>query len=163
MDFGPTNASSGLYQRELSDGVTQPAVVSGRSARKAVSNGQAAARYIYLLARQEFQYKTVGPVRVTVDYFDAGTGWLRIEYDSPDGSFPGNGAYKATDRVALTNSQQWRTATFDLPDAYFGDRQNGGADLRISLPDIDFYAARVTVRKYQPPCPDRAYLPLARR
>ncbi len=95
--------------------------------------------------------------------FDSGTGWLRIEYDSPDGSFPVNGAYKATDKVSLTNSQQWRRATFDLPDAYFGDRQNGGADLRIALPDIDFYASRVTVKKYQPPCPDRTYLPLAHR
>ncbi len=65
--------------------------------------------------------------------------------------------------MSLTNSQQWRTATFDLPDAYFGDRQNGGADLRISLPDIDVYVAQVTVSKPQPPCPYSTYLPLAHR
>lgn len=163
VDFGPTNTSDGLYQRDLSDGMTQPAVKGGRSARKAVANGQAAARYIYLLARQEFQFKTVGPVQVRVEYFDSGTGWLRIEYDSSDGSFPLSGAYKATDRVSLTNTQQWRTAIFDLPDAYFGDRQNGGADLRISLPDIDLFVAQVTVSKPQPPCPYYTYLPLAHR
>jgi hypothetical protein len=47
-------------------------------------------------------------VQFRVDYFDSGTGWLRIEYDSPDGSFLLNGAYKATDRVSLTNPQKWR-------------------------------------------------------
>jgi hypothetical protein len=163
IDLRTTNVSNGLYQRDLPDGLTESAAIGGRSARKAVSNGLALARYIYLLARQEFQFRSAGPVQVAVEYYDLGTGWLRIEYDSPDSRFPVNGAYKATESVPLTNSRQWRTAVFDLPDAFFGDRQNGGADLRILLPDIDFYASRVTVTKPQPPCGVPLYLPTVRR
>ena len=105
---------------------------------------------------------------MTVDYFDGSidgsidgeVGEFSLDYDSTDGALPSNGAYKRTTAIRLTGSNTWRTATFDLPDAYSGDRQNSGADLHVAIQDIDLAVARVTVEKVQAPCPHRLYLPL---
>ncbi|MCK7461621.1 MAG: hypothetical protein MZU84_05950 [Sphingobacterium sp.] len=67
-----------------------------------------------------------GEVWVTVEYYDGGTDHWQLEYDGAAG------AYTAVTAVSLQNTGQWRRATFHLTDAYFGGRQNGGADLRLS-------------------------------
>ena len=60
------NTARGLYQRDLEDGRTVVVEVGGRSARQAVDNGIAPARYIYFWVQDAFQHATAGAVRVTV-------------------------------------------------------------------------------------------------
>src|SRR5262249_24568269 len=56
-----------------------------------------------------------------------GTGSLTLQYDSISGGF-----YKNAQTVALANKNTWKQFTFNITDAYFGNRQNGGADFRIA-------------------------------
>ncbi|MBP1654714.1 MAG: hypothetical protein H6Q28_1270, partial [Bacteroidetes bacterium] len=69
-------------------------------------------------------------VQVEVEYLDQGTDTFSIQYDGTpsaggDGRFLGGGA------VAKTGTGVFRTAVFNLCDAYFANRDNG-ADFRIS-------------------------------
>jgi hypothetical protein len=64
-------------------------------------------------------------VRVEVDYFDAGKDSFSLEYDALSVRFAGGGS------VVKTNTDTFKTAHFNLCDAYFANRDNG-ADFRIS-------------------------------
>lgn len=70
-------------------------------------------------------------VRVEVEYFDQGTDGLELQYDALSGGPFGDGRFKGAGLVTKTNSGRFRTAVFDLGDAYFANRDNG-ADLRIA-------------------------------
>jgi hypothetical protein len=64
-------------------------------------------------------------VYVTFDYYDLGTGTLGLNYDAVGNQW----AYVAG--PALTNTGGWKQYTFHVTNAYFGNRENGGADFRI--------------------------------
>jgi len=72
-----------------------------------------------------FAGKPTAHVRVEVDYFDQGTNSFSLQYDSLSGVFAGGGA------VVKTNTGKMRTASFNLCDASFSNRDNG-ADFRIA-------------------------------
>ncbi len=74
---------------------------------------------------------------VEVVYRDIGIGNLNVQYDSTDA------AYRAANPVTLENSGEWRTARFYLDDAFFGNRQNGGADFRLTGTNIPIDKVRV--------------------
>ncbi len=85
-------------------------------------------------------------VTVEVIYLDEGTDTWSLHYDALD----------APDKVAATvrktNTGQWLTRSFELPDAYFGDRLPGGgdhpgSDFYLSSNDLDDYFHRVRVFK----------------
>ena len=58
---------------------------------------------------------------VSVDYFDAGTGSLSLQYDSNTGNtLPA--FYKSGGSVSLTGSNTWKQKVFHVTDAYFGNR-----------------------------------------
>jgi len=86
-----------------------------------------------------------------VDYYDTGTGSISLQYDSNIGT---NLAafYKDGGSVTLTGSNTWRRKVFHVTDAYFGNRQNAGADFRISkCCGSLFYLDLVQVISPQPP------------
>jgi hypothetical protein len=66
-------------------------------------------------------------VAIDVGYYDLGSATLTLQYDSI-----GDGAYKSAGSVTLGNKDTWKQFTFYLDDAYFGNRQNNGADFRLS-------------------------------
>lgn len=69
-------------------------------------------------------------VRVEVDYLDQGTDSFSLQYDA--GPAPGfDGRFSGGGGVAKTDSGEFKTAVFNLCDAYFANRDNG-ADFRIS-------------------------------
>lgn len=76
---------------------------------------------------------------IDVDYFDQGTGTWNVQYDSTGEPYQGSAS------VTNTNTGTWKTATFTLPDAGFGNRENAGADFRIAT-GPGFGIARVHVR-----------------
>jgi len=88
-------------------------------------------------------------VVIEVTYLDEGEAEFWVEYDSSDQTVlkvpERPGAFGDTERVKRTNSGEWRTATFDIPDALFSGRCNGG-DFRITSPDAPIAVSRVVVR-----------------
>src|SRR6185295_11294659 len=61
--------------------------------------------------------------------------------------------YKSGGSVALTGSGGWKTKVFHVTDAYFGNRQNAGADFRISKSGGGFFyldLVRVVLPQHAP-------------
>lgn len=143
--LGEQNSVQGLLQMDLpGDGLTEPVEVEGLAARRLVDN-PTEMRYLYLWVHNDFVYARETALEVEVDYLDLGEGVFGVEYDSAHAVWPFQGAYKATAPVPLTNSGQWRTVRFTLPDAYLGGRQNGHADLRLFASDVNFYVRRIKI------------------
>ena len=90
---------------------------------------------------------------VTIHYFDNGTGWLRLEYDST-----GGGAYKQTPIFNRKNSNTWKAKTWHITDAWCGNRQNFGADFRITGSGT-YYLDLVYVHDFVPAARKRAMTP----
>lgn len=69
-------------------------------------------------------------VRLEVDYLDSGTDTFSLQFDAtPSGSF--DGAFAGGGVVVKTDTGEFKTAVFNLCDAHFVNRVNGG-DFRIS-------------------------------
>jgi hypothetical protein len=87
-------------------------------------------------------------VEVTVDYFDEGSGKLVLQYDAA------TAAFKDAPLFEYGNSQQWKSHTYVLSDAKFGNSTNG-ADFRLGIEgngasaeaNADLKLAKVTVKK----------------
>jgi hypothetical protein len=80
--------------------------------------------------------------RVTVSYYDHGTGSLAVQYD--------NGArdrYHQAGSIALTGTDTWKSAEVTLSGAWFGGLQAGGADLRLHSADgpVSVHSVGLTV------------------
>jgi hypothetical protein len=87
-------------------------------------------------------------VYLSIEYYDAGTSTLTLQYDAigTDFSF----YYKNGGSITLTNTNTWKSGTFHVTDAWFGNRQNAGADFRIGNVGNRFYLNRVWVTTDQP-------------
>jgi len=120
--------------------------------------------YMYFGVSDSFAFQGNRPeLCVTIDYYDgcctgagttncSGTGCgscsgtnysLHLQYDSI-----GGGAYKDGGSVTLGNSNTWKRKIYHVTDAYFGNRQNNGADFRIAYSHpttANFYLDRVLV------------------
>lgn len=145
--LAPTNEVRGLTQFDHADGVTRPAVMGGHECRETVPTVHQG-KYIYFQIHDSFKWADTMLVDVDVEYFDAGSGSFRIEYDGPDPNAPFNGAYTASKTgVTLGNSGQWKTARFRLLESRFLNSQNAGADFRIALQASSLAVRRVTVAR----------------
>ncbi len=81
-----------------------------------------------------------------VEYYDQGDFDFSVDYDATDWTQTAYGIYKDCKGVKLTNSMLWKTATFDLPNAYFRNQQHNQADFRICAGgDKDLIINRVIV------------------
>jgi uncharacterized repeat protein (TIGR02543 family) len=127
LDLGEHPLQRGLRPALVSgDGVWAAATVGGHGAAHPVNTSAPPSYYLYLDVADAFIHAAASEVWVTVEYYDGGTDRWQLEYDGAAG------AYTAVTAVSLQNTGQWRRSTFHLTDAYFGGRQNGGADLRLS-------------------------------
>jgi hypothetical protein len=91
---------------------------------------------------------------ITIDYYDTGgsSGSLRLQYDSNTGSDLA-AMYKDGGSVTLGTTNRWKRKIYYVSDAYFGNRQNNGADFRIALQRAGggtFYLDRVLVTSGAP-------------
>jgi hypothetical protein len=146
IDLGQTDARSGLMHidDQSGDGITAPANIGGKDARVTVTN-DSGTRYVYFEVDNVFLAKMHAPVNLTIEYFDQGMGkdyWFAVQYDAG-----GPACYKETRPIELTNSGIWKTATLDLPDAYFGGCERFQSDFRIVTPDRNLYFNTVTLTK----------------
>ena len=105
-------------------------------------------RYLYFDVDDAFKVPPGNEVEIELDYLDAGTGRIVLEYDATDSRATHSGAYKAHPRViSRSASGAWRKAVFRVADAKFGGRQNGDADFRFFNGGDDLLVRAVTVRR----------------
>lgn len=130
VDLGTTDVINGLRRPspEPSDGDTVVVTQGGRNCRR--SSVPPGDKYVYLRVDDSFAFAGSRPsVDVQVTYYDNAVGFIRLEYDSTAGAYT-NGA-----QVAMTGTNTWKTYTWQLTNAYFGNRQNGSSDFRILRSD----------------------------
>jgi len=144
IDLGNPDVPDGIVHIQVADGDTIPTTMNGRSCRQNVSPDEDF--YFYFGVADSYAYQGSKPdLYITIDYFDIGSGYLRLQYDSSDTTpFP-NDIYKDGGAVQLTGTHTWKTHVFHVTDAYFGNRQNGGADFRIDGGNRTFYLDAVAV------------------
>lgn len=92
--------------------------------------GTGSRHYIALNISDSYWYSDVGEsVKVTVEYFDEGTGKFTLRYNSKE-----NGRWaSADDIVTLTNSGEWKTHTFSIDDILLNNYLIYGGDLEVAL------------------------------
>jgi hypothetical protein len=122
-DFGDR-----LYRVPVTfDGNTSAETQGGKSCR--YNTTQTTDHYFYFDVDDNFSsYNASGAdMTVEVEYYDAGGGVsFTLQYDGA------TNAYTAHPKVITTQGTgRWRTVRFEIADAYFGNRENGGADFRV--------------------------------
>jgi Glycosyl hydrolase catalytic core len=127
VNLSTTDIVAGVNLVTVGDGNTTPDTKASRACRRN-TNAAGGDYYMYFNVDDAFAFEGNRPaVAIDVDYYDLGTGTLTLQYDSI-----GDGAYKSAGSVTLGNKDTWKQYTFHLDDAYFGNRQNNGADFRLS-------------------------------
>ena len=102
-----------------------------------------ATTYFYMNVADTYVYDTRNVVLVSVDYFDAGNGEFRLQYDSPGDET--SDMFKNSEVVGYGDTGTWKTYTFTLEDAVMTNRSNG-SDFRLSTdgaPDLKVGSIRV--------------------
>ncbi len=135
----------GLRRRTVADGMTTVEKAYGQSMWR-VAGGTVP--YLYFDVDNEFAKALAGKgVRVSVAYLDTTPGTLRLQYDSSDQAAALSGAYKGAADVQTLGTGKIATAVFDLPDALFSGRQNGGGDFRLDVGGNPLRVLSVQVEK----------------
>ncbi len=119
----PPNEPHGLVQIEEGDGRTAPVTVGGKSARQLTNAG---AKYLYIKIDDAIAFDSTYVACVRADYYDEGKDGLTLQYDSLAGAFAAAGT------VTRADTKTWQTAEYNIVDGRFANRQNGGADFRLS-------------------------------
>jgi hypothetical protein len=105
-------------------------------------------QYFYLAKDKKIRLQPHSNLEIELEYLDAGTGDIGLEYDSSDLQAADRGAYKANSHyIHRTNTGQWKSDSFQLNDALFVGRQNGGADFRFYNGGDDLLIRAVRVSK----------------
>ncbi len=134
--LGATNDEQGISLDQGGDVDSLPAAegrTSGNSDSLPAADGNTVPDSYFQFQvddRRLFKGNPTSHVRVEVEYLDQGTDTFSIQYDAQpgvgsDGLFYGGGA------VAKTDTGAFLTASFNLCNAWFANRDNG-ADFRIS-------------------------------
>jgi hypothetical protein len=141
VDLSDVDVSHGLVRvTNVADGDTVVASVGGLLARRNEDPGDD--HYVYFDVADDVLFARTPPeVYVTFHYFDNAGVSLRLQYDSR------TAPYKDTPAIGTTGSNVWKVHTVILNDAYFANRQNGGADFRIAAPPgATFYVDLAYIR-----------------
>ncbi|MBI4979582.1 MAG: hypothetical protein HZC28_19040 [Spirochaetes bacterium] len=158
--LGTGGKGSGITFR-AKDGESEniPAERDGRQCVRGIkpAPGTANVWYLYFLADDaDFRDGAAPKSRITVEYFDEGTGKLRIAYDSSDESVTevknAPGSWKRLPGIELENSKQWKTYTVTVSDALFKKRCNG-ADIRLEFYEMNAgpYISKLSIKKPSKP------------
>lgn len=135
----------GLRRRAVADGMTTIEKAYGQSMWR-VPGGTVP--YLYFDVADEFVKALAGKgVRISVTYLDTLSGTLRLQYDSRDQAAALSGAYKGAADVQTLGTGKIAAAVFDLPDALFSGRQNGGSDFRLDVGGNPLRVLSVQVEK----------------
>jgi hypothetical protein len=140
VEISNINVEHGLSLLDGGDGQNEPADIGGSECRVNAADTDPPSRYLYFDYDPSFA-KLRRPIYVTIEYFDEGISYFKIQYDSADLAASERGAYKEGATEVLLDSREWRKITFELSDARFDGRQNMGADFRL------FCSGRLAIRR----------------
>ena len=157
IDLGTVDLTEGIIHPQFTDGNTIPVTIGDRDCRRNVDPGPGYPKdlFFYFTVDDAWAYQGSQPeVYVTIIYYDTGSGAIQLEYDSSDFSSPPlNGAFKFGGSVTLTGTDTWKQHTFNVTDAWFGNRQQIGfvnGDFRIRKDSGFFYLDSVRVSVENP-------------
>ncbi len=103
--------------------------------------------YLYFQVSDHLLFDGDADFELEVEVVAEATPRLEVEYDSRDGSATLLGAYTRARQTATDASRTFVHRSFALPRARFANRQNGGADFRLVLPDRAAAVRQVTLRR----------------
>jgi autotransporter-associated beta strand protein len=145
VDLGTTDVTASLSRVPQADGNTTVETAGGRECRG--NTTPATDRYLYFNVDNAFAFQLVtGDVTIEVEYFDsfygtAGGTTLGLHYDGAGATYTTH-----SQPITTTGSNTWRTVRFEITDAYFGGRQNGSSDFRLTFGGKKLNVNRVWVR-----------------
>ncbi|MGN0183011.1 MAG: hypothetical protein ACI4DP_11505, partial [Candidatus Ornithomonoglobus sp.] len=91
--------------------------------------------YMYVsLNSNVFKNEAGQPVKISVEYYDEGTGCFTLAYDGPyNTAYPTHSHTNADDIVYMTNDKKWKVHDFYLDDISFAHKYVSGYDFRVAL------------------------------
>jgi hypothetical protein len=150
IDLDAVDLETGMTHIQVADGDTLFTSIGGLDCRR---NDDPAASpkdlYFYFGVDDAFAFQADRhDLYISIHYFDTGAGTLVLHYDSDTGDTLA-AKYKNGGGVTLTGTDTWKQHTWHVTDAYFGNRQNNGADFRIHHPEAGlFYLDLAYVREF---------------
>jgi len=142
-----TKADKGLTLVAAEDGQTVVKEVKGRKGWFGRPFKSGHSTYIYF--RMDDSFKTDGTMNATLEleYFDAASGHLGVEFDGSDTTAPFSGAYSGSLKIPLAGDKQWKSGNFKLDAARFLNSQNAGADFRIVAEAHEFGLGKISLNR----------------
>lgn len=121
--------------------------VAGRDAWSSKVRNNKPTYFYFKLQNRKYRNGKQPKVQVSITYLDRGNTGAFVQYDSSDEGANAAGAFKEATRFKVKSSNGWKTEVFNVDDAQFSGRANGG-DLRIAFvrPDTDPVIAEVLVQ-----------------
>jgi hypothetical protein len=136
----------GLRPVESDEGTSEFIQLRGVAMLASKEKKAGARRYLSFDVDDSFAFFEKRSYEVTVEFLDTGEGAFTLEYDAWDRSLePAARAVKSAGEKRFTATADWRTETFDLPDARFGNSQPGGSDFRLASDKRGVAVRRVAV------------------
>lgn len=129
ITLGETPVENGIHAwpGDNSDGL-KTGVLEGKNYWQTdKASGNPATVYFYMNVDDNYIFNNTDQrVQVTVEYYDEGDGSIVLQYDAASVGF------KDAPLFHYTNTKTWKTYTFELSDAKFANRTNGG-DFRVGI------------------------------
>jgi hypothetical protein len=138
---GPAPTRVGLREVAVADG---PCEVRDGALRAGVAPAGLGS-YLYFQVSDHFAFDVDAAFELEV--VRAAATPLHVEFDSRDGSATLDGSYTACAPTRAQRDGDWLTETYTLRSARFANRQNGGADFRLLLPQRAAAIRRVTLTR----------------
>lgn len=129
-----TPHEQGLRPVAADDGPFDAVKLRGFEALTTKENKKGPERHLYFDVDDSFAYFEGRAFLVAVEFYDVGEGSFSLEYDSMDRTLSAEKrVLKSAGSVRFGGTGEWKTETFTVPDASFGNGQAGGADFRLSI------------------------------
>ena len=148
--FWSSTSSGGIRLLDGADGFTVPAEKGGSACMANKRDTQPPSTYMYFAIDPERKRALQGPVYLIVEYYDDSMGLtLTAEYDSARGDAVSDKYKNAEARAGgwTLETKQWRKAYFEFRQPRFANRQNCGADFRLSGPRLFIRRVQITLKR----------------
>ncbi len=129
MDFDESTVPDGLSYQNYQDGPVSEVNIDGRNALQLEKNPMGGGNHAYLFVDDESILGGPYHAKATIEYRSPKAGSFSLQYESADSG----SAYQNSQAITIANDEinQWKTATIEIPDIKFTNRQNNGADMRL--------------------------------
>lgn len=131
---------------QTGDGATTATEIEGLPCHVITSEPGLPPAYFYFQLDSRLNLRQA-PVLVAVDYFDATSGTISIDYDSFDEKSRNQAYTRSATRVELRKDNRWHKAVFLLEYPRFQQGMHDGGDFRIALSGSRLFVRSVVVTR----------------